>query len=489
MNNILIYLLEASVCLGVFYLFYGMVLHNQTSYQYNRFYLLLAPFLSFVLPLLKIPISFSNGASAIKGSAEGYILLNPVGIDQAGAALQSVSFSEVIIVVYAAGAGLALFFFLKQLFQLSGIIRRHKHFAKEEYILVYTEGKLSASSFFRYLFWDNTQQLDFYEQQQIMTHEEAHIRHRHSYDIVYMALLKIVFWFHPLVYLYEKALIETHEYIADAQVLQRTHLTEYACLLTKSLFDHLELSLVNHFYKSRTLKRIEMMHLKNQKTPWYKLVLAVPVLLTVFFVFSCQPDEEELEKKAIAASYDNTQSEMKQLSEQQLAIINKYYPKMEKFRDAVEEKGNDIEALKAANISDKDMATYEKLITARENLQEQLAELPDADNIFMVVEDQPEPEGGMEKFYNYVGNNLQYPTEARQNGIEGRVFIQFVVNEDGSLTDVQAIKGIGSGCDAEAARVIKEAPAWNPGKQKGIAVKVKWCFLLLLNLMADRPIR
>lgn len=427
MNNVLIYVLESSICLGVFYLFYLTVLHNQTAYQYNRFYLLLASLLSFVLPLLEIPIGMSGGTSSIKGSGEGYFLLNPIAVNQADAAASSFNLSEAMMLLYAAGAGLTLFLFLKQIFHLIKIIRKNKHFTKEHYFLVHTEGKLPASSFFRYLFWDNTQQLSFYEQQQIMTHEEAHIRYGHSYDILYMALLKIVFWFHPLVYLYEKALIETHEYMADAEVLQRTHPKEYARLLTKRLFAHMELSLVNHFYKSRTLKRIKMMNLKNQKTPWYKLVLVVPIALTVFFVFSCQEESE--------------MSKLDNLSEQ--------------YKDA--------------------------------KTDEEKAALADADEIFMVVEEQPEPEGGIQEFYKYVSENLKYPTEARQKGVEGKVFVQFVVNTDGSLAEVKAIKGIGSGCDEAAVSVIKEAPAWNPGKQRGKFVKVRMVMPITFRLSEGSP--
>lgn len=104
------------------------------------------------------------------------------------------------------------------------------------------------------------------------------------------------------------------------------------------------------------------------------------------------------------------------------------------------------------------------------------------DEIFMVVEDQPEPQGGMQAFYTYVGKNLQYPAQARRMGIEGKVFVQFVVNTDGTLTNVQAIKGIGGGCDEEAVRVIKNAPKWKPGKQRGRAVRVRMVLPITFKL-------
>jgi len=105
-----------------------------------------------------------------------------------------------------------------------------------------------------------------------------------------------------------------------------------------------------------------------------------------------------------------------------------------------------------------------------------------ADEIFTVVEDQPEPAGGMAAFYKYVGKNMKYPTQARRMGIEGRVFVQFVVDKDGSITEVKAIKGIGAGCDEEAERVLRNAPKWKPGKQRGRAVKVRMVLPITFRL-------
>jgi protein TonB len=95
------------------------------------------------------------------------------------------------------------------------------------------------------------------------------------------------------------------------------------------------------------------------------------------------------------------------------------------------------------------------------------------DEVFLIVEDQPTPEGGMPAFYKYVADNLKYPKQASRMGVEGRVFVQFVVDKDGGLNDIKVLKGIGAGCDEEAMRVIKESPKWKPGKQRGRPVKVK----------------
>ncbi|MEX1241936.1 MAG: TonB family protein [Cyclobacteriaceae bacterium] len=94
-------------------------------------------------------------------------------------------------------------------------------------------------------------------------------------------------------------------------------------------------------------------------------------------------------------------------------------------------------------------------------------------DIFTIVERQPEFEGGIGAFRSYIMNEIKYPLQARQAGVEGQVDVQFVVGKDGSLSDVRAIKGIGAGCDAEAVRVMQNAPRFKPGTQNGKPVFVR----------------
>ena len=106
----------------------------------------------------------------------------------------------------------------------------------------------------------------------------------------------------------------------------------------------------------------------------------------------------------------------------------------------------------------------------------------EAEQIWQIVEETPTPQGGLPAFYKYLSKNLQYPSQARRMGIEGRVFMVFVVEKDGSLTDIQVMKGIGAGCDEESVRVLKDAPKWNPGKQRGNPVRVRYTFPIVFKL-------
>ncbi|MTI32246.1 TonB family protein [Xanthovirga aplysinae] len=96
-----------------------------------------------------------------------------------------------------------------------------------------------------------------------------------------------------------------------------------------------------------------------------------------------------------------------------------------------------------------------------------------ADEIFTIVENQPEYPGGMKAFYKYVSKTMKYPAQARRMGIDGRVIVQFVVDTDGAITNVKVIRGRGAGLDEEAIRVLKNSKKWKAGKQRGIPVKVR----------------
>jgi periplasmic protein TonB len=109
-------------------------------------------------------------------------------------------------------------------------------------------------------------------------------------------------------------------------------------------------------------------------------------------------------------------------------------------------------------------------------------EKEDVDQIFLVVEESATPKGGMAAFYKYVGDKMKYPAQARRMGVEGKVFVEFVINRDGSITDVKAIKGIGAGCDEEAVRVVQSAPPWNPGKQRGKPVRQRYVVPIIFKL-------
>lgn len=93
---------------------------------------------------------------------------------------------------------------------------------------------------------------------------------------------------------------------------------------------------------------------------------------------------------------------------------------------------------------------------------------------YTVLSEAPQPIGGMKSFYQHVAHVMRYPSQARRKGIQGKVFVEFIVDKDGSLTDVRTIKGIGGGCDEEAVSSVRSAPKWKPGIERGQKVKARY---------------
>ena len=111
-----------------------------------------------------------------------------------------------------------------------------------------------------------------------------------------------------------------------------------------------------------------------------------------------------------------------------------------------------------------------------------VAEKPAPDKVFTFVEQKPLFPGGEAALFKYLGENIKYPSLARESGTEGKVFIQFVVNKDGSISDAKVVRGIGGGCDEEALRVVREMPKWEPGRQNGQSVRVQYSLPVVFKL-------
>jgi protein TonB len=241
-----------------------------------------------------------------------------------------------------------------------------------------------------------------------------------------------------------------------------------------------------------------MLQKLKQATPaFWKMALSLPLLAALVFVYSCDSDKaaEPTVKVVVSSEKQDNQSSTgkNEIIESKIPdeILNKYrnkYPDIaiksiliEKQVNAKPNEGISSITVEVDNVFDVD----DKLKIEEEIAQALLAnnklvpppppapDAPLADEIFQVVEEQPAPVGGFDNFLKYISENIQYPQQARQKGIEGKVFVQFVVYNDGSIADVQILKGIGAGCDAEAVRVIANSPKWNPGKQNGKPVNVR----------------
>ncbi|WP_207432707.1 M56 family metallopeptidase [Sabulibacter ruber] len=285
MNEALLqYLLESGAGLILFFLFYALVLKRETSFQFNRFYLLAALFLSFLVPLSNLPgISLwpqePEEPVVILDAPVAYV---PMAADQVVVAPEEpFPFWSLLYAVYGLGV---LFFGIRFLVQ----VIRLRRYVKEEGVSFFlpngapvflTHGQMPTFSFWRWVFFDNSQTLTPEETERILQHEQVHIDQRHTLDVLLVSLAGILFWFNPLLVLYKRAVEQTHEFIADAHVAKASGTSAYSSLLVKQVLQRADFPLGSYFFlnKSLTLTRIKMMKKLHQSPRLSRMLMAIPV--------------------------------------------------------------------------------------------------------------------------------------------------------------------------------------------------------------------
>jgi len=278
MNELQVYLLETGVCLALFYSLYWLFLKRETFFTINRLLLILSPPLSFLIPLLNVPSPFVKTYPV----EDTYILKESVGTPAA-----SLGITDIVWLVFLAGAGLLLVRFFFQLIQLFLLINRHGCSRLNGAKIVLIDGDSPPFSFFNYVFI-NKSDISENDFQRILEHELVHIKQYHTFDLILLELVTIVQWFNPFVWPYKKSLKETHEYLADKAVIAQGCCKAKYQLLIFEQHVGLKLSeIVNNFNRSLIKRRITMMtKIKSRGRAKFKLLLILPVIALLVLVFA-----------------------------------------------------------------------------------------------------------------------------------------------------------------------------------------------------------
>jgi hypothetical protein len=280
--NLLYYLAEANLYLGVFYLAYCLLLTNETHYQLNRAYLLFSCMAAFVLPVLQIgvlkPVEAAVNTTinyAIPEYTEplpvaNYINTEPVIVEH------HLTLQDYLVYIYLLGACIVFVLLMVKLFNLFKLMRNAQTVDHLKYKVVYLPGSDIAFSFFNHLFigtnapGTNT----------IVRHELVHIRQKHSFDIVFLELLKVVSWFNPFVYLLQNSLKTVHEYIADEQTAaHETDALTYSTFLVNNAYGTGGSSITHSFFNYNLLKKriIMLNQQRSGSLARLKYLVTVPI--------------------------------------------------------------------------------------------------------------------------------------------------------------------------------------------------------------------
>ena len=536
---ILGHLLPITAAIAALWLVYRLLFVNSNRLKFNRIFLLVAMLFSLALPLIG-PLMGSSApqVAALKDNFVKGFLLNEITITPDG--VQPMTTPEIVLEtasrphftlwqifagIYLIGVGVMTLLFLFKLGKLIVMIARSPKEKREGYTAVYlsadpepVEGPQHGSfSFLRYAIFPNKD-----VSEDIVRHEMSHIAHHHSADIIFAELMIILQWFNPFIYRYKKELQSIHEYQADRDVVATgVDKKDYMMLILQQCTAADFSGMSNNFSLILTKKRIKMIT-KNEKAKglWWRLLATLPVLAVLMIANTkVAAQEQQPEKKQINVEigqfeiFDDNGFPM-DLTDTIIYNEDGSYvhfktteapdPMTGEMRSKITATSCNADGTPNENIKftinaiekhgDTTMYTVEPFTLDADNFRLSIQTTEDNpvqvlekdnDTIYNVVEEMPEFPGGVEAMIHYVGDNVKYPEEAKDKEIQGRVFISFVIEKDGSVNEVKVMRGIGGGCDEEAVRVIKAMPKWKPGKQEGKPVRVNYMMPINFKLNND----
>ena len=456
---LLIYQIKVGLCLIVFYLLWKLLLSRETFHRFNRVALLTVMALALVLPWVKLTLDVSTPVAGGMVMLEEMIV-TPSGAEQPHQEAQTWSVINIANILYFIGVVSVMVWLLHSQWSLHRLLKRGRREQMSDGITLHVvPGDQTPFSYFRHIVINEQDYRD--NPREILTHEHAHISLRHSWDVLFVELVKLFQWWNPAAWLLCRELRQVHEYEADMAVLnQGVDAKQYQLLLIrKSVGDKL-FSMANNFNYQSLKKRIRMMSM-NKSSRWNRLraLAAVPVIALALLAFA--------NNKSVAAvvTADVQQDRVTQSAEDMPELV---------LVGMRPDKTADVEAAPQAD-------------DVKAEVQASQDTEPQSDNkVYNSVEQMPRFPGGEAGLMRYLQENIKYPPEAAKNDIEGRVIVQFIIDKTGEVGDVKVVRPISEELDAEAVRVVKTLPKFEPGRQDGEAVSV-WYTLPINFKLQGKP--
>ncbi|MGV8962098.1 MAG: TonB family protein [Candidatus Saccharimonadaceae bacterium] len=414
METFLIYFAKVNIALIGLYLLYVVLFRKDTFIKIRRYYFISAILFSLAYPFLTVT-ALGNliDLRAPEAQYETTITLGDMSME--GLIMEDLEpvpapIPWLPIIKWTLLSG-SLIFTIRFIWQLSYIIRIKTRSEKKDlfgYIFYHLWDEINPFSFFNWIFI-HTETHTEDELKQILLHEQTHVRQWHSLDIMLVEMLRILFWWNPVVWLMKRDIAINLEYLADKAVLQKgVKTSEYQYHLLQLTYHDTAVQIVNNFNVSQLKQRIMMMN--SKKSPLRKLAKYLSVLPLALLLIMAN----SLYAQQIEPQQENTPPQDPQKKESK------------------------------------------------------------GDELFIVVDKQPIFPGGTQALMNFLGENIKYPAEAVKNKTEGRVILNFVIEKDSSVSEINIERGIDPLIDAEAIRVISMMPKWEPGQQNGENVRVRF---------------
>ena len=417
-------MVKVAVYMAAFYLVYSIMLSRDTSYSRNRAFILLSLITALIFPFITLQtIKPWNIQFFGKILSNVFVTATADSSKTLSQGSSSSGLLQMIYSIYIIVGFVFIFKLLINLFNLLFLIFRHKNEGSR--IIRFHGFNTSGFSAMGYIFINT--RLTPEDAGDIIKHEQNHLKQNHFIDIIFIELIKAVQWFNPVVYLFNRSLRAIHEYQADQECISSgVPIVNYQSLLLNQVFKSGAFNLTNSFSNPSLIKkRMVMMTKKRTSTiAGFKILIVIPVAAIIFM--------------AISAYREIPYSSVKQI----------------------------IPVIETQNLSSESKSEL-RAPPPPPTQSSESEEVP-----FVVVEEMPMFPGGDRALLNYISENTIYPEASKAQNIQGRVIIRFCVTAKGGVSLVSVIKGVAPELDAEAVRVVKTLPTFNPGKQGGKPVPV-----------------
>jgi len=410
----------------LFLMVYDIFLKRETFFSWNRIYLLITPILSVVLPLIEIEFIkdtilqeyLIQLPEVIIGNANSQRGINIIG---------SGNSTDILTQLWLLGTIISFTIFCYKYYQITKLKKKGTGELIEGISVIILKDTDAAFSFFNTIFIG--EKLPDYQKSTILIHEKTHVDQNHSIDLLVFEAFRIIFWFNPLVYIFQKRMVILQEYIADACVADQKNKNEYYQDLLSQVFNTQRISFINPFFNHSLIKKriVMLKRSKSKQIGLFKYLLIIPVIGFMLTYTSCAQEAEK--------STDETK------------VVNK--------KEYQKEKTNEIPFA----VIDK-VPTYPDCTGDNEALKACMSK----------------------KIWDFVGKEFNTKV-SKDSGITGkqRIVVQFIIDETGSVTKVKA-KAEHEELKEEAIRVVSSLPQMLPGEHKGKVVSVQYALPIVFEL-------
>ena len=476
------YLLKLNLALIVLFGFYKLMFSGDTFFALRRATLIGMCLVAMLVPGLNCSYWINKSVGMVSMANEyAAIVLPAVTVTPGGGG--SIGWETTAMTIYTM---VACLFLLRFFWQLVSIVRLRNKCRTTDingtkvYLLESDEGPFS---FFNWIFINPTKH-NRQETNEIMTHELAHCRQLHSVDILFTELFAIVFWANPFVWLLKREVRLNLEYLADNNVLAGgTDSKKYQYHLLGLAYRKNVATISNNFNVLPLKKRIKMMNKKRTKRiAKVKYALYIPLaaaLLVVSNIETVARDIANVAKAMPMAKESVKQEKMVDLSFSNKATVAVESRKNVQSTEAIERKDNKMEV--QADNRNSEMSA-QKVEETTEVANEESAEKgpkKSPKKVYDYIENMPTFNGNLNQ---WLLQNMKYPVEAMNKKEQGKVIVQFIVSENGEVSEPKIIRSVSLALDKEACRVVLAMPKWNPGKLKGKPVAVRYMLPISFRL-------